>query len=90
MFRSEHDKTRAAAEMADDRLGFYIHLTAYVLVIAILVGLNVQSGAAWWAQWPAFGWGLGILGHGLAVFGRTPRVFAEWRLRRINRLRSQL
>ena len=90
MMRTEHDKTRLAAERADDQIGFYINLAVYLLVNAILVGLNVQSGEAWWAQWPALGWGMGIAGHALAVFGSTPRIFAEWRLRRINRLRSQL
>lgn len=87
---TEHDRTRAAAERADDHIGFYIHLASYLLVNAILVGINAQSTEPWWAQWPALGWGMGIVGHGLAVFGRTPRVFAQWRLRRINRLRSQL
>ncbi len=87
---TEHDKTRTAAEKADDQIGFYIHLAVYLLVSAVLIGINVASGERWWVQWPAMGWGIGILGHALAVFGRTPRAFAEWRLRRINRLRSQL
>jgi|LNFM01.1.fsa_nt_gb hypothetical protein len=90
MISTEHDKTRVAAEKADDQLGFFIHFTVYLLVIALLVGLNIRSGDAWWAHWPAIGWGIGIVGHALAVFGRAPRMLVEWRLRRINRLRSQL
>lgn len=90
MMLSEQDKTRAAAKLADDQIGFYVHAAVYLLVIAILVAINVLSGENWWAQWPALGWGVGLLGHGLAVFGHTPRAIAEWRLRRINRLRSNL
>lgn len=90
MLVTEYEKTRAAAERADDQLGFYIHLAVYLVVNALLVGLNMQSGDTWWAQWPALGWGFGVVAHGLAVFGHAPRMLVEWRLRRINRLRSQL
>lgn len=90
MTSTEHEKTRAAAERVDDQLGFYVHFAVYLLVNALLVGLNIQSGDPWWAQWPALGWGIGIIAHGLGVFGRAPRVLVGWRLRRINRMRSQL
>ena len=90
MILSEHEKTRVAAEYVDARIGFYIHLTVYILVIAMLVGINYQAGGPWWAQWPALGWGIGVIGHGIGVFGRTPRVMADWRRRRIEQVRGQL
>ncbi|CAN0397985.1 unnamed protein product [Phaeothamnion confervicola] len=87
---AEYDKTRAAAAQADAETGFYIHLAVYVLVIALLVGINYREGDGWWAQWPAMGWGIGIIGHALGVFGRVPNFLAQRRLRRIERLRSQM
>lgn len=44
-------------------MGFYIHLTVYVAVMALLVAINALTGGPWWVQWPLIGWGLGILGH---------------------------
>jgi hypothetical protein len=91
MALTEHDKTRAAAEQVDAQIGFYIHLTVFVLVNILLVALNYYNqDDGWWAQWAILGWGIGIIGHAFAVFGRTPQVLRDWRLRRIQRLRSGL
>lgn len=85
---SEYDKTRTAADAVDAEIGFYIHLAVYVVVIGILVAVDWRTGDGWWVQWPAIGWGLGILGHAFGVFGRMPRFVREWRLRRIARVRQ--
>lgn len=90
MILSEQEKTRIAAEQVDDRIAFYVHFAAYILVIAILAAVDYADGPAWWVQWPAMGWGLGIIGHGLAVFGRTPRFVAEWRLKKIRETRNAM
>ena len=86
---SEHDKTRAAAAQVDAQIGFYIHLVVYVLAIAVMAAIDYQSGKDWWVQWPALGWGIGILGHALGVFGRSPGFIASWRLRKIEQLRNR-
>jgi hypothetical protein len=60
-----------ARKMSKARKGFYIHLTAYVLVNALLVGVNLATTPdRFWFQWPLLGWGVGILAHGTAVFAR--------------------
>ena len=33
---------RGAPERADDQLGFYIHFAVYLLVNALLIGLNIR------------------------------------------------
>jgi hypothetical protein len=38
------------------------------VVNAILIAINALSPGVWWAQWPLIGWGIGLVGHGLAVF----------------------
>jgi hypothetical protein len=50
--------------------GLYIHLTVYVLVNALLVVINlVTTPGTWWFYWVLLGWGIGLLAHGIAVFG---------------------
>ncbi len=84
------DRTRAAAAYVDAKIGFYVHLAAYVLVNALLIFLNYREGGEWWSVWPVIGWGLGILGHAFGVFGTTSPAFVRWRLRNIDRARSSL
>ncbi len=53
--------------------GFYLHFFIFSLVIAGLFVLNLLVGGKLWAQWPALGWGIGILGHAYAVFVALPK-----------------
>jgi hypothetical protein len=66
--------------------GFYIHAGVFVLTIGILVVVNLMQSGTWWVQWPFLGWGLGLLGHGLAVFGKTPQRLHTWRQRKIREI----
>lgn len=50
--------------------GFRHHLTAYVLVIALLVAINLAVGRPYWVIWVAAGWGIGILAHGFCALRR--------------------
>jgi hypothetical protein len=49
--------------------GFFFHFSAYVLVNAILIVVNLLTTPdRLWFFWPLLGWGIGILAHGLAVY----------------------
>ena len=49
-------------------LSFRIHLTVYVLVNVLLIGIWAASGGGYfWPVWPALGWGIGVLSHVGAV-----------------------
>jgi cyanate permease len=61
--------------------GFYNHFVAFVAVMAILVGINLATGDAFWVHWVVFGWGLGVLFHAFLVFVRKPQRLAEMRAR---------
>jgi hypothetical protein len=63
--------------------GFYIHLGVFVVVNAILIAINAFSPGGWWVQWPLIGWGIGLIGHGLAVFRPLGRVRKNWEARQI-------
>ncbi len=48
--------------------GFFFHFSAYVLVNAILLAVNLLlTPQKLWFFWPMLGWGAGLLAHGLAV-----------------------
>jgi 2TM domain len=74
---------KAKREVAALR-GFYVHAVVYGCVISGLIVLNVllpKSG--WWAQWPAIGWGIGLLVHGIAVFAPSRFLDEDWEKRKI-------
>jgi hypothetical protein len=59
--------------------GFYIHLAQYVVVIGFLAIVNLVTSRYYvWVIWPALGWGIGILFHGLRVFDKVPFLNGEW------------
>lgn len=66
--------------------GFYGHLAQYVVVISFLVILNlITSPKYFWAMWPAMGWGMGVLFHGMRVFGKMPFMNADWEKRQVEK-----
>ena len=66
--------------------GFYGHLAQYVIVISGLTILNLfTSPKYFWAIWPAMGWGMGVLFHGMSVFGKMPFMNADWEKRQVEK-----
>lgn len=63
------EEYQQAKKAVEERLGFYVHLTAYILVNAYFVFLSVRNGGYFWAIWPMAGWGIGLTFHGIGVFG---------------------
>ena len=58
---------RLARKRAGAKLGWYIHALVYICVNVMLVLMSVMSGKHW-AVFPALGWGLGLVIHGVVVF----------------------
>jgi len=79
----EEDERRERARAHVQKLrGFYVHLAIYLIVNAGLAGLNLVAGPPHWFVWPALGWGIGLLAHGLSVSqGRF--LGPEWEERKI-------
>ena len=67
---NERDLERLARRRAGARLGWYIHAGVYLAVISFLAALSALGGRTW-AIYPALGWGLGVVIHGLVVFYLT-------------------
>jgi len=73
-----------------DIKGFYNHLIVYVVVIACLSALNlIRSPNHFWAVWPALGWGIGLLFHGLNVFEVFSFLGVDWEKRQIEKRLKQ-
>jgi len=80
---------RDARRHVERKIGFAIHLAVYLLVNTGLVLVNaLATPDRIWAVWPLFGWGIGLLFHGIAVFLHAPG--AAWKERMIeNELKKQ-
>ena len=57
----------------DGKLGFRIHATVFVPVIALLFAINYVTGGYLWAVWPLITWGIGLLAHWFFVLGPGAR-----------------
>ena len=88
----ETDLRSQAVHRLHKRREFHTHLTAYLLVNSLLVGIwlvvALTTGA--WFPWPVFpllGWGIGLAFHARAVYG--PSISEADIQREIERLRGQ-
>jgi hypothetical protein len=62
----EYDRAKCRVE---EKLGFVMHLVAYIVINAFLVVLNhATSPGYFWAKWSMLGWGIGLVLHGVGVF----------------------
>jgi hypothetical protein len=77
-----------AHKRAARKMGWYIHAFVYVCVNIGLALLSTFSGRHW-AIFPALGWGLGLLVHGLVVFVAPPGSSFHQRLVQQERARLQ-
>jgi class 3 adenylate cyclase len=61
------------------RQSFKIHLTFYLLVNVLLIGIWAASGGGYfWPVWPILGWGIGVAAHAAPLIAgvgtRSPRA----------------
>ncbi|UQD57410.1 2TM domain-containing protein [Flavobacterium sp. K5-23] len=93
-YESGNDSPDARYDIAYKRVkrikGFYVHLLVYALVNAfILLSVFNKSmigdAVFWeWQTWnTVFFWGIGLVAHGLSVFGRDLFFGSDWEERKI-------
>lgn len=64
------DMAYARAKERVERIkGFYGNLISYCVVIPVLMIVNLNTSKFQWFWFPMFGWGMGVLFHGLETFG---------------------
>lgn len=69
---------------------FRSHLTSYLLVNALLVGIWAFTsgvGTYFWPIWPILGWGVGIGFHAWDTFGQRSEITEDQIRREMDRLR---
>ena len=86
----EHEKLAQAKRQVEAITGFYIHLAAFAVVMVILLAVNVFASKGWWVHWAFLGWGVGVAGHALAVFGEAPAFIRQWQSRKVEEIRKKL
>jgi transcriptional regulator with XRE-family HTH domain len=65
---------------------FYMHLAQYVVVIGALAVVNLLTFPHYlWFAWAAFGWGIGVVAHGIQVFDKAPFLNAAWERRQVEK-----
>ena len=86
----KHDKAqRRAYRRARAKLGFYIHLVAYVTVNPLLVFINYSTSPQYlWFKWSLLGWGIGLLFHWFSVFV-GPKLMQHFFKRELEKSRSE-
>ena len=80
------EQRRQALNRIHARRSFWWHLGVYIVVNAMLVMVwYYGSGGYFWPVWPALGWGIGLVFHGLSVFLGMRPITEEQIQREINR-----
>lgn len=71
--------------------GFYNHLISFVAVMLMLLVINLLTNPEYlWVIWPALGWGIGLVMHGLGVFEVFSLFGPEWEKKQMKkRLRKK-
>jgi len=66
---SEQELRARARKAAEDKLGFYAHLTAYILVNAMLIFIWWWAGGGFpWFLFVTLFWGIGLVSHAFATY----------------------
>ncbi|MDA4847918.1 2TM domain-containing protein [Hoeflea poritis] len=77
---------REALEYVRDIKGFYSHLAVYVVAVIMMAVANLFIHPNYpWFLWPALGWGLGVLSHGVSVFEVFSLFGVEWEKRQVEK-----
>lgn len=72
--------------------GFYSHLLVYIIINILIIISNVQNldqGETIFQFkifFTAFAWGIGLVAHGLSVFGASIFFGSNWEQKKINEL----
>jgi hypothetical protein len=83
------DLERLARKRAGAKLSWYIHAGVYI-VVNLMFALMAASAGRNWAIFPAAGWAVGLLIHGVVVFFVTGGGGLHERLVQQERNRLQL
>lgn len=84
----DQDKYKRAKKRIEELKGFYMHLSIYTIINAvILVNIYLHADDFW--QWhhfvTLFGWGIGLGFHATKTFGFNPFFGKKWEEKQIQK-----
>ncbi|MFP4169982.1 MAG: 2TM domain-containing protein [Methanomassiliicoccales archaeon] len=87
---TEEEMRRRAQKRAEDKMGFYTHFGVYLAVnafLALIWYLTSGPDSFPWFVFVLFGWGIGVVAHGISVLtgGRYVDRLAEREYQRMKR-----
>lgn len=63
------EEYKSAKKRVEEIQGFYWNLASYFIINLFFTFLDLKDGHYDWAYWPLTGWGIGVLFHGIEIFG---------------------
>jgi hypothetical protein len=88
--KEELDRYKKASKKVQEIKGFYSHLIAYLFVISIIAFVNINyTPEYYWFFYPIIGWGIGLLFHGIGVFGTDNMFGSDWENRKIKQFMEE-
>lgn len=79
-----------AVEKVEKLKEFYQNLASYCIVIPFLVFINLYTSPQFhWFWFPMFGWGIGVLFHGLDVYNYNPFLGRNWESKKIKEIMEE-
>jgi hypothetical protein len=79
-----------AVEKVEKLKEFYQNIASYCIVIPFLVFINLYTSPQFhWFWFPMFGWGIGVLFHGLDVYNYNPFLGRNWEDKKIKKLMEE-
>lgn len=71
-----------ASKRVKELKDFYGNLISYCVFVPFLFFINYRTSPNyWWAFWPMLGWGIGVISHGIKVFG----ISSNWEEKQIRK-----
>lgn len=81
-----HNQEMAAVKYVQGVKSFYSHLIQYGVIVGLLMTANILLSPSYlWALWPAAGWGIGIVMHGINTFDGFNLFGKEWEQRQVEK-----
>lgn len=86
----ENSRYVKAVERVEKLKEFYQNLASYIVVIPFLVFINLYTSPQFhWFWFPMFGWGIGVIFHGLEVHNYSIFLGKNWEERKMKELMEE-
>ncbi len=76
--RTGYPRTLTELTIQKEKLGFWMHFTAYALVNGLIASMNlIYSPSTIWFIFVLFPWGIGVVAHFIGAYYSTPLKLRE-------------